>query len=411
MQLMNELFDSYSRALPIMAAHVKQENPFDSSVFQIGKETRKGSEIDESVSEYGLSVADLHKSYDKAVMAAALDIVRDYLPMSTLTHVGINANARSYEHIILKLLASCTRESNRMGGSINQELKKIAPSLLRRVEEEHGTEYVKYAKSCSFSSNLAVKSALESRSQSPLHMTGMPKSVSLVDYTGEGMLNPNEHAMNVVTGFIIYNNSGLSLEDSNKAAKSMKMAEKDRIFSAYSGDRKNRRQKPGRALENISYTFDVKGTIGAYRDLQRHRIMTQERKQFGVEHGYVVRDQYEEAGIADDYREKMERIAELNKKLARELTPAHAQYSVTFGYNARWYVTMNAREFFHTAELRTTPAGHPDYREIVQEMHSMVRNVHPSIAKHMRFVNTEETKLGRLNSEIRTAIKTNKITA
>ena len=43
---------------------------------------------------------------------------------------------------------------------------------------------------------------------------------------------------------------------------------------AYVGERTNRRHKPGRALERVDYRFDVLADYGAFRDLQRHRMLT-----------------------------------------------------------------------------------------------------------------------------------------
>ncbi len=408
--LMNDLFESYSTHSHVMAKHIRDTNPFEGCAFQIGNEIVKGKEVNDKFSMQGISAEDLHKAYDKAALAASLDIIRDYLPLSTLTHVGISANARSYENIVLKLLSSGLAESRGLAQGMNEELKKIAPSLIRRTEEEHGKEQVEHMKRCAFESRNTVSAVLDSHKKLTMpHLTEMHESVSFIDFAGRGTKNPNEHAMNVVAGTIIYKNSELSLEESIKAARSMSSMEKDAIIGAYVSERKNRRQKPGRAFENLEYTFDMKGTIGSYRDLQRHRIATQERKYFSTEHGYVLRKQYIEAGIADDYKSKMDRVAEMHHKLSKELSPQHAQYTVAFGYNARWYMKMNAREFFHLAELRTMPAGHPDYREMVQEMYNMVRKEHPSIAKHMKFVNMEHTELGRLSSEIRTAMKTNKV--
>ena len=41
-----------------------------------------------------------------------------------------------------------------------------------------------------------------------------------------------------------------------------------------SARRGNRRHKPGRAFERTAYRFDVLADYGAFRDLQRHRLLT-----------------------------------------------------------------------------------------------------------------------------------------
>ena len=56
----------------------------------------------------------------------------------------------------------------------------------------------------------------------------------------------------------------------------------------YCGNRQNRRHKPGRALETISYKFEVLSDYGAFRDLQRHRMLTLEWQKLSPRNGYII---------------------------------------------------------------------------------------------------------------------------
>ena len=125
--------------------------------------------------------------------------------------------------------------------------------------------------------------------------------------------------------------------------------------------RRHRREKPGRALEQVYYTFDIIGNLGAYRDLQRHRLLSQERQDFTTAHGYDTPPEITEAGFDDDYRRCMDRAAEIHERVRAD-HPREAQYLVPFAYRTRWYMKMNLREAVHIGELRTMPQGHPDYR-------------------------------------------------
>lgn len=62
---------------------------------------------------------------------------------------------------------------------------------------------------------------------------------------------------------------------------------------------------------------------------------------------------------------------------------------------------MNAREAMHLTELRSTPAGHPSYRKVAQDMHTLIRDVagHKVIADAMKYVDYEVYELERLNAE------------
>ncbi|MGI8515129.1 MAG: FAD-dependent thymidylate synthase, partial [Acidimicrobiia bacterium] len=165
----------------------------------------------------------------------------------------------------------------------------------------------------------------------------------------------------------------------------------------------NRRHKPGRALERIVYRFDVVCDFGAFRDLQRHRLMTIEWQRLGTRLGYQCPPELEDAGVAPDFRRVMEQAGEFHQKALSAVGPDGAQYVVPFAFQIRFVVEMNARQAFHLIELRSQPAGHPSYRQVVLEMHRRIDEVagHHSVAEAMKFVDYSEVELERLASERR----------
>ena len=173
------------------------------------------------------------------------------------------------------------------------------------------------------------------------------------------------------------------------------------LLRAYVGQRANRRHKPGRAFERTSYRFDVLSDYGAFRDLQRHRLLTLEWQPLGPAHGYVEPAAIEEAGALADWREVMDGSAELHAALTAEGLTDAAPYAVVMAYRVRFYMDMNAREAMHVIELRTAPQGHPSYRRVCQQMHRAIAEVagHRAIADAMRFVDHSEVELERLQSE------------
>ena len=68
----------------------------------------------------------------------------------------------------------------------------------------------------------------------------------------------------------------LDLPDDQLLARVRRLGTDERValLRAYVGERDNRRHKPGRAFERTGYRFDVLGDYGAFRDLQRHRMLT-----------------------------------------------------------------------------------------------------------------------------------------
>src|SRR3989304_1497256 len=68
------------------------------------------------------------------------------------------------------------------------------------------------------------------------------------------------------------------------------------VLAADVGRRENRRHKPGRAFERTVYRFDVLGDYGAFRDLQRHRLLTLEWQPLSPRHRHVTPEGIEGAG-------------------------------------------------------------------------------------------------------------------
>ena len=173
------------------------------------------------------------------------------------------------------------------------------------------------------------------------------------------------------------------------------------LLRAYVGTRANRRHKPGRAFERTSYRFDVLADYGAFRDLQRHRLLTLEWQPLSTRHGYTEPAAIEEAGALADWRVVMERSADLYEKLAAGGFERVAPYAVVMAYRVRFYMEMNAREAMHVIELRTAPQGHPAYRRVCQLMHRAIAEVagHRAIADAMQFADHSEVELERLQQE------------
>jgi thymidylate synthase ThyX len=172
------------------------------------------------------------------------------------------------------------------------------------------------------------------------------------------------------------------------------------IIRAYVGERGSRFQRPGRAFEEPYYSFDILADLGAYRDLQRHRILTQDRQRYTIQHGYVTPTELEEAGLAQTYDQALERAAAAVEAIAVDL-PEQAQYAVPMAFRVRWRIKLNLRAAYHMAELRSAPQGHPSYRRIAQALYGQIRAVHPALAEGMRFVDMADYELERLDAERR----------
>ena len=182
-------------------------------------------------------------------------------------------------------------------------------------------------------------------------------------------------------------------------AQAMTEQQKAEVVEAYAGGRNTRRDKPGRAFEQAYYDFDVCADYGAYRDIHRHRILTQERQLLGCRHGFETPEELVQAGLEKDYSDAMKSAAVLYNKIAEQM-PFEAQYCVPLGYRIRWRMKMNLREAYHFCEIRSGMQGHTSYRRVAQDVYRHINNAHPALARNMSFVDMKEYPLGRINAEM-----------
>ena len=217
-------------------------------------------------------------------------------------------------------------------------------------------------------------------------------AVMLTDFDPEGEEK--------VLAAICYPHTSLPEDQVPARVRQLSTEERAQLLAAYVGTRDNRRHRPGRAFERTGYRFDVLADYGAFRDLQRHRMLTIEWQPLSPRHGYDVPDAIEEAGLTARFEEAMARSADLHDALAGPF-PEQASYAVSLAYRIRFAMQMNAREAMHLLELRTSPQGHPAYRQVGQEMHRLIAEEagHRALAESMRFVDHTTYELERLAAE------------
>jgi hypothetical protein len=202
---------------------------------------------------------------------------------------------------------------------------------------------------------------------------------------------------------ILYPYTHLPEHQLEARARAMTVAERIEVIRAYVGERANRRHRPGRAFERPTYRFDVLADYGAFRDLQRHRMLTIDWQTLSPRHGFTRPESVDLASARDRFDDAMDRSASLHDALV-ERYPAQAPYAVSLAYRVRFSLHLNAREAMHLIELRTTPQGHPAYRAVGQEMHRLIAEHagHRAIAEAMRHVDhSPEPSLERLAAERR----------
>jgi thymidylate synthase ThyX len=304
------------------------------------------------------------RAWKSATRAKALDLLRGLLPAATLTNLGLFGNGRAFEYLITKLSASELPECAALANDLHHELDQVIPAFVKRaLDEKYGAPAAERIR--------RVRAGLKKHVLSqPSPRDGEGTSVKLVGF--------DKDAERKVVQAALFPYSEGSLDDISSDA--------DAVLEVMLGDRANRRQRVPRALENAQYKFEIVANFGAYRDLHRHRMLTQERQLLGTALGYDVPADLVDLGMADSYRAAIDQAAAAHAAMSREVGPELAQYVVPLAFRLRWYMRINLREIYHLCELRTTPQGHPDYRRVAQEMFRLVAEVHPRLTRFSGFV-------------------------
>ncbi len=360
---MDRMFDTYAELLPVLQSFVSRENPRHGGVSEL--------------------------AHRQAVRARCLDALRGLLPAGSLSNVGIFGSGQSYEQLLLRMRAHPLPEARRYADLILIELRKVIPSFLSRVDRpDRGGTWTEYLRGC----REAMDAALHELWPAEVPVPGRSVTLTGFDPAGEDK----------VLAAMCYPYLNLSEEEVARRARALGPEGRRTIFQAYVGDRSNRRHRPGRALERTSYRFDIVADYGAFRDLQRHRMLTVEWQPLSTDLGFEVPPLVDAAGLSDRFLESLERSKSLHDVLATYF-PEQSAYAVAFAFNIRFVLQMNAREAMHVLELRSGPQGHPAYRRIAQEMHRLIAEQagHRAIAEAMSFVDHTETGLGRLEAEQR----------
>jgi len=362
---MDELFAIYSRSLTAVESWAAERWP-------------RGDEEPEG-------------AWRRSIRAKALDLLRGLLPAATLSHVGIYASGQAYEQLIMRLLASPLPEARDYGAMILAELQRVMPSFVSRVDRpERGGEWISYLQ------------ARRERTEQWVARLGL-------DRRGDGEGAPSVELLHVdgseedLLAACLFEAAGAPETEILARIDVLDRAERAELLAAMVGERANRRHRPGRGFEALRYRFEIVSDYGAFRDLQRHRLLTCQWQRLGPDLGAGVPDEVHEAGVGGEFERGLEISRNEYERLRGEGQLELAPYALSLAYRIRYVLDLNAREAMHLVELRSGREGHPTYRAVAQAMHDRIAAVHPGVAAAMTHVDTSaEPRLERILSEIRT---------
>ena len=366
-QAMDAVFGIYAASLPTVSAWVQEQ--------------------------FAASAGESPAAHARACQAKALDLLRGLLPAASLSHMGIFATGQTYEQLVLHLLAHPLPEARDCGRMILDALKATIPSFVSRVERpDRGGEWVSFLELREATARAAVARLGLDREHGDDGLGGPSVRLLHVDGDEESLL-----------ASLLFEAAGASEGATRERLAQLSTEERARLLSDLVGDRANRRHRPGRGFEALRYRFEIVSDYGAFRDLQRHRMLTVQWQTLGPHLGAGLPDELVAAGVADEYQRALDTSQTEWQRLADEGREGEALYALCLGYRIRYVLDCNAREAMQLIELRSGREGHPSYRAVAHEMHRLIEQVHPAVAATMTHVDREtEPRLERILSEMRT---------
>nr|MBC8285074.1 FAD-dependent thymidylate synthase [Nitrospinota bacterium] len=328
-------------------------------------------------------------AYSFTIRSAACDVIRCILPACTQANLGLVGNGRFYSGLISKLMTSDLSEAHQLAESIRKALNTQIPTFIKRADYN-----------CYTAENHRTMRTLcrELFDSEPIDSSA--EVVLLEDPAEDQHINL---LANMIFPYVRH-----STQQIRNVIRPLPADKKKQIFDAYIGSRKSKRDRPGRALEyGYPIQYDILAGFAEYRDLQRHRMLTQQRQDLGVGLGYSIPEEIAEVGMAEKVQECFERTESLHRDLKRAGFDQEAQYATLFNHFIRWNMGRNLRELGHFTELRTQKAGHPKYRRTTQMMAKLYLERYPEMEPVLQFVdyNDYDGGITRADQEARTARK------
>src|SRR5213076_3358089 len=150
------------------------------------------------------------------------------------------------------------------------------------------------------------------------------------------------------------------------------------LIGELAGERRNRRHRPGRGWEAVRYRFEIVSDYGAFRDLQRHRLLTCQWQRLSPDLGADIPHEIAAAGLAGEFERALDVSRSEYARLRGAGLVEEAPYALCLAFRLRYVLELDAREALHLIELRSGREGHPSYRAVAHELRRAIAEVHPN---------------------------------
>ncbi|HTM67875.1 MAG TPA: FAD-dependent thymidylate synthase [Candidatus Binatia bacterium] len=407
---MDAIFATYCELVEPMKAYYSGLKPIESAEYGIGKDGAKMKWADCADEKQQKA---FRITYNSDIRTKACDALRALLPIATKTNVGIFGNGRFFQNVLSHCYTSDIPEAQAIAREAHAALDHVIPRYVKRAKRN---DYVasRHAAMRAVAAELFADVAPAREKDGVTLLGDDAEAIAKALNAWCGPVPVFADAVRAVLAkekdlltcaMMLYPYLRHPLRQIRDELRKRPLSACEKVIAAYVGERAARRDRPGRALEaGYPYTFDLVTDFGTYKDLERHRMMTQSRQAFAPTLGFAMPPDLEAAGFADRALACVEKAKALYALLAPEF-PEQAAYATLHGSLVRWSCGINDRALMHLIELRTQPAGHPSYRKVCQEMHRRVSEASEWRGKAIAFADHNDYFWTRAEQESRQRVK------
>jgi thymidylate synthase ThyX len=305
-----------------------------------------------------------------ALHAGASSLLRGLLPAGTRTSVALTANARALETLLAKMLSHPLGEVSALAAAMRGAALQVAPALMKQAAPNA------YRQGLGRSVGEVLKRVYTPPAGGGTSTIVLTQPVRLVRY--------DKDALERVALALAYDGSdpgahAAGLIDGLRHASVRELTEI--VTAAFAG------RGPGdaapRGLEASSMTFELMLDYGAYRDLQRHRLLSPATQRLTCHLGFETPADLVDLGFSDAFHGALLASYPAWERLEGE-HPLEAQYAVPMAQRIRTLWTLNLRELFHVVEVRSAKGEHPSCRRIAHGLYRATGSVLPWLKELIR---------------------------
>jgi len=286
----------------------------------------------------------------------AAEDARYYLPLVMTGQVGLSCNARSAEHMILRLSASPFAEVRALGEQLYGVLKPVVPSLIRYVEPSawcRREEAAGWMRMVSEETRLEENVSFEGQPVGRLDLCTPPDDWDAIVLA--------HHAVR----------AGAPYSSALVGARALSPEGRAAAFAQSTSGMSVHDPAP-RPWEHVSLTWEWVLSAAAFAQLKRHRLAGITTAAYDPSLGFT-----HPAAAGGDFAGRARALVERSQATAALVDGPASVYALLSGHRRRLTWTANLREALHFSRLREDAHAQWDIRAFAAVLSAVVREHAP----------------------------------